>query len=271
MSFQQLEVQLLSGKKIFFASDFHLGAPTHAKSLERERQVVKWLESIRHEAQVICLVGDLFDFWYEHRRVVPKGFVRFLGKLGELTDAGIEVIVFPGNHDMWMTDYLVKELSVKMYRRPLEMVIQSPTSTTRFLVTHGDGLGPGDYSYKVLQKVFESKISRWAFGNLMHPDWALWLGQSWAEHSWKKHAKADLPQFLGEKNEWLIQYAIEQENKKHHDFYVFGHRHIEVYHAIGEGQSHVVILGDWIVYQSYATFDGQHMSMQNFGTPSGSR
>lgn len=307
MLFQQLEVNLLPEKKIYFASDFHLGAPNHAESLKRERRLVNWLESIRHDAQMICLVGDLFDFWYEHKRVVPRGFVRFLGKLGELTDAGIEIIVFPGNHDMWMTDYFQKELNIKTFRKPLEFIVHSLQSavhspqpaelvdagltsvhspqsadsvqpqtinskqqtlnlkpqTVNFLIAHGDGLGPGDYNYKILQKVFESKLARWAFGNLMHPDWALWLGQSWAQYSWKKHDKEELPAFLGEDKEWLLLYAKEEESKKHHDFYVFGHRHIELDQAINR-QSRMLILGDWINYNTYALFDGKTMCLQNY-------
>jgi UDP-2,3-diacylglucosamine hydrolase len=306
MSFQQLEVTLLADKKIYFASDFHLGAPNHAESLKRERRLVRWLESIRHNAQMICLVGDLFDFWYEHKRVVPRGFVRFLGKLGELTDAGIEIIAFPGNHDMWMTDYFEKELNIKTYRKPLELLVHSPQSTVHsrqftvgspqftasssqatvnskpqtvnskqettinpeqetvaFLIAHGDGLGPGDYNYKILKKVFESKLARWAFGNLLHPDWALWLGQSWALHSWKKHEKEGQPQYLGADKEWLVQYAKAEEAKKAHDFYIFGHRHIELDLAITP-QSRVLILGDWIVYNTYAEFDGQTMVLKSY-------
>ncbi|MEI7581077.1 UDP-2,3-diacylglucosamine diphosphatase [Runella sp.] len=280
MSFQQLEVTLLPEKKIYFASDFHLGAPNHTESLKRERRLVRWLESIRHDAQMICLVGDLFDFWYEHKRVVPRGFVRFLGKLGELTDAGIEIIVFPGNHDMWMTDYFEKELNIKTFRRPLEFTVhssqskvyslqftenpeQSTTQTINILIAHGDGLGPGDYNYKLLQKVFESKLARWAFGNLMHPDWALWLGQSWAQHSWKKHDKEAQPVFLGEDKEWLLLYAKEEESKKHRDFYIFGHRHIEFDQAVNS-ESRMLILGDWINYNTFAVFDGTAMALKNY-------
>lgn len=280
MSFQQLEVTLLPEKKIYFASDFHLGAPNHTESLKRERRLVHWLESIRHDAQMICLVGDLFDFWYEHKRVVPRGFVRFLGKLGELTDAGIEIKVFPGNHDMWMTDYFEKELNIKTFRRPLEFTVhssrlaggreQSTTQTinpklktVNILIAHGDGLGPGDYNYKLLQKVFESKLARWAFGNLIHPDWALWLGQSWAQHSWKKHDKEGQPVFLGEDREWLLLYAKEEESKKHRDFYIFGHRHIELDQAVNS-KSRMLILGDWINYNTFAVFDGTAMTLTNF-------
>jgi UDP-2,3-diacylglucosamine hydrolase len=294
MSFQQLEVTLLPEKKIYFASDFHLGAPNHTESLKRERRLVRWLESIRHDAQMICLVGDLFDFWYEHKRVVPRGFVRFLGKLGELTDAGIEIIVFPGNHDMWMTDYFEKELNIKTFRRPLELTVKSlqstiyslqssarheqPTiqtvdskpqtlnpksQTINILIAHVDGLGPGDYNYKLLQKVFESKLARWAFGNLMHPDWALWLGQSWARHSWKKHDKEGQPVFLGEDKEWLLLYAKEEDSKKHRDFYIFGHRHIELDQTVNN-KSRMLILGDWINYNTFAVFDGTAMTLTNY-------
>jgi UDP-2,3-diacylglucosamine hydrolase len=287
MSFQQLEITLLPEKKIYFASDFHLGAPNHTESLKRERRLVRWLESIRHDAQLICLVGDLFDFWYEHKRVVPRGFVRFLGKLGELTDAGIEIIVFPGNHDMWMTDYFKKELAIKTFRRPVEFTVhhlestvyssqlavgreQSTTQTVNsklktvnILIAHGDGLGPGDYNYKLLQKVFESKLARWAFGNLVHPDWALWLGQAWAQHSWQKHDKEGQPIFLGEEKEWLLLYAKEQESKKHRDFYIFGHRHIELNHAVNS-KSRMLILGDWINYNTFAMFDGTAMTLKNY-------
>lgn len=274
MSFQQLAVTLLPEKQIYFASDFHLGAPNHTESLKRERKLVSWLEAIRHDAQMICLVGDLFDFWYEHKRVVPRGFVRFMGKLGELTDAGIDILVFPGNHDMWMTDYFEKELNIQTFREPLELVVSGQLSTigsqpfaaqravSTFFITHGDGLGPGDYQYKLLKKIFESNWARWAFGRL-HPNFALWLGQSWAQHSWQKHGKEDLPVFLGEHKEWLVQYAKQQEDIKHHDFYVFGHRHIELDFPINSS-SHVLILGDWINYNTYCVFDGQTMQQRNY-------
>lgn len=254
-------------QKIYFASDFHLGAPNLAESHARERRLVAWLESIREDARLICLVGDIFDFWYEHRRVVPRGFVRLLGKLAELTDAGIEIIAFPGNHDMWMRDYFDTELGIKTFRRPLLMTVCNEnahsTSQTLLHITHGDGLGPGDYAYKLLQRVFESSLSRWAFGYLLHPDWALWLAQKWSMSSWQRHAKGQKPVFLGEGKEWLLLYAKEVEQQQHHDFYIFGHRHIELDWPIGP-QSRILILGDWIDYNTYAVFDGQEMIMRRF-------
>ncbi len=265
MSYPQLEVSLAPHKKIYFASDFHLGAPNHAESLKRERVIVRWLESIRHDAQVICLVGDLFDFWYEHRRVVPRGFVRFMGKLGELSDQGIQILAFPGNHDMWMSGYFEQELNIQTYRHPLELFVKLPDSSekTAFFITHGDGRGPGDNTYKMLQKVFESPLARWSFGNFLHPDWSLWMGQTWASYSWRKNEKGVKPQFLGDDNEWLFLYAREVEQKAHHDYYVFGHRHIELDHPINH-QSRILILGDWIVENTFAEFDGKTMKLGNY-------
>lgn len=265
MSFQVLNVALSPGKKIYFASDFHLGAPSHTDSLVRERRITEWLESVRHDAQLICLVGDLFDFWFEHKRVVPRGFVRFLGKLGELTDAGIQIIAFPGNHDMWMTDYFERELNIKTYRRPVDLIVTSsidPTPTS-FHIAHGDGLGPDDHLYKLLKIVFESRLAIWAFGTLLHPNLALWLGHSWALHSWQKHEKAGQPSYLGEDKEWLVLYAKSQEELLHRNFYVFGHRHIKLDLPIGE-RSRILILGDWIVYNSYAVFDGQAVQLLDY-------
>lgn len=267
MSYPQLKISLAPHRKIYFASDFHLGAPDRAESMVRERRLVRWLESIRHDAQLICLVGDLFDFWYEHRRVVPRGFVRFMGKLGELTDAGIQIIAFPGNHDMWMSGYFEQELNIQTFRQPLKLSVHSASSKgtlpTNFFITHGDGRGPGDHTYKVLQKVFESRVARWSFGNLLHPDWALWLGQTWANHSWRKNEKGVKPDFLGDEKEWLLLYAKEEEKKAHHDYYVFGHRHIELDYPVN-AQSRILILGDWIVDNTYAVFDGKTMKLENY-------
>jgi UDP-2,3-diacylglucosamine hydrolase len=263
----QVEVWLAPHKKIYFASDFHLGAPSHAESLVRERRIVAWLDGIKTDAQVICLVGDLFDFWIEYRRFVPRGFVRLFGKLAELSDAGIQIMVFPGNHDLWMTDYFETELNIKTYRKPLNLSIfttltttQDSAPSTNFYITHGDGLGPGDYSYKFLKQIFESRVAQWAFRNLLHPHWALTLGQAWATHSWQKHAKEDPPSFMGEAREWLLLYAKDIENQTHHDYYVFGHRHILLDMAVND-RSRTLILGDWIAHFSYAVFDGSTMQL----------
>jgi UDP-2,3-diacylglucosamine hydrolase len=261
----RMEVRLAPQKKIYFASDFHLGAPSHADSLARERCIVEWLDSIKTDAQVICLVGDLFDFWIEYRRFVPRGFVRLFGKLAELSDSGIEIIVFSGNHDLWMTDYFETELNIKTYRKPLFLSVNSTKSKTQSIntalyITHGDGLGPGDYSYKFLKQIFENRVAQWVFRNLLHPHWALTLGQAWAAHSWQKHAKEAPPSFMGEAHEWLLLYARDIESQSHHDYYIFGHRHILLDYPINE-RSRTLILGDWIAHFSYAVFDGSSMQL----------
>lgn len=248
---------LTPGKKIYFASDFHLGAPNHAKSLVRERKIIEWLDFIRKDAEIVFLVGDLFDFWFEYNRVVPKGFVRFFGKLAEMTDAGIEIIVFTGNHDMWMRDYMTQEMNIPIFRTPQEYKFNGK----KFFVAHGDGLGPGDYGYKFLKRVFESKFSRFLFGRVLHANFGLLLGNSWASRSWKRHEKeGDNYQFESMEKEILFQYCKEVEGKHHHDYYVFGHRHYTFDEKITEN-SRYINLGDWIYFDTYAVFDGKDVEL----------
>jgi len=152
-------------KKTFFASDFHLGVDARLTSAERERQVVRWLRQIAPEAEAIYLVGDLFEFWFEYKTVIPKGFSRLFGVLAELRDAGIPVYVFTGNHDLWMFGYFEQEFGIKVYRKPIDTIIHGKT----FMIGHGDGLGPGDMGYKRMKKVFTNPFSQWLFGWL-HPD-----------------------------------------------------------------------------------------------------
>ncbi len=254
------EINLLPGKKIYFASDFHLGAPTHEKSLAREKVIIKWLDSIKSDAQIIFLVGDLFDFWFEHRQTVPKGYIRFFGKLAELVDSGIELVVFTGNHDMWMRDYFEKELNTITFRNSQEYLI----NRKRLLVGHGDGLGPGDYGYKFLKKIFENKLFRWLFANLLHPDLSLKLGYLWAGHSWQNHDKEqDVYVFESQEKEILYKYCQEKEIKEHRDFYIFGHRHYNLDLKINNS-SRYINLGDWIKLNSYASFDGEDVRLIDY-------
>lgn len=251
---------LPKGKKIYFASDFHLGAPTHAKSLEREKKIIRWLTSIQHDAEIVFLVGDLFDFWFEYKHVVPKGFVRFFGKLAEMSDAGIKIIVFSGNHDMWMNDYLTKEIGVEMHREPQKYTFNGK----KFYVGHGDGLGPGDYGYKVLKQVFESKLSRFLFGRLLHANLGIFLGIAWASHSWKSHEKEnDVYHFERPEKEILFSYAKEIEATEHHDYYIFGHRHYLLQLPLSATSTYFN-LGDWVFFDSFATFDGETLTLHQF-------
>ncbi|WP_240965837.1 UDP-2,3-diacylglucosamine diphosphatase [Pseudoflavitalea sp. G-6-1-2] len=248
-------MQLPPDKKVYFLSDFHLGAPNAAESLEREKKIVAFLEEIRHKAAVIFIVGDMFDFWYEYRTVVPKGFVRILGKLAELTDAGIPIHFFVGNHDMWMTDYFQKELNIPVYFEPKEFQFNGK----EFLVGHGDGLGPGDYGYKFLKKVFRNPVCRWLFG-ILPP----YIGMGIANYS-SRRSRAVTGQvdekFFGEEGEWLITYCKEELQKKHYDYLVFGHRHLPIDYTLNNGKSRYINLGDWIRYYTYAEFDGKDMHL----------
>lgn len=235
--------------KIYFASDFHLGAPDYESSLIREKRIVGWLDEIRKDAAEIFLVGDLFDFWFEYKRAVPKGFVRLQGKIAEITDSGIPVHVFTGNHDMWIFDYLPKELGVKLYREP----IVREWNGKKFYIGHGDGLGPGDKGYKLLKKVFASPVCQWLFARL-HPNFGIWLADLSSRKS-RSATGSSNEVFLGEENEWLAIYSKEYLKREHIDYFVFGHRHLPIQMKIADNSVYYNI-GEWINYKTYLVFDG---------------
>ncbi len=245
-----------AGKKIYFASDFHLGVPTFEKSLEREKAIVRWLDSIEHDAAEIYLVGDVFDFWFEYKTVVPRGFTRLLGKLASMTDKGIPIHFFTGNHDMWTFDYLEKEIGLIVHREP----ITANLSGKSFMIGHGDGLGPGDHGYKFLKKVFANPLCKWLFARL-HPNFGTGLALYLSRRSRIATGAAD-EHFEGEDKEWLIIYIKEQLQKDHTDYFIFGHRHLPIDHPIG--QSRYINLGDWLKYRTYAVWDGQNLELLTF-------
>ena len=257
-----MTIQLPPNKKIFFASDFHLGVPTPEESLKREKLIVKWLDSIKHEAHSIYLMGDIFDFWFEYRHAIPKGFIRLQGKLAELTDKGIPVIFFTGNHDMWMFDYFTKELNIPIYRGPLELKISSAGNRDqKILIGHGDGLGPGDTSYKILKWFFNSSVCQWLFARI-HPNLGIGIAKIWSRRSRISNIKRE-EKFKGEEGEFLLTYCKELEKTNHHDFYIFGHRHLPLDLKVSEN-SRYINLGEWVHFNTYALYDGTEISLKTF-------
>lgn len=243
------------GKKIYFASDFHLGAPNEAKSLVREKLIVQWLDEVKESAEEIFLVGDIFDFWFEYKHAIPKGFVRLQGKIAELTDAGIPIHIFTGNHDMWIFDYIPKELGVSLFRDNIHREFNGK----KFFIGHGDGLGPGDKGYKFIKKVFASKTCQWLFARL-HPNFGIGLANYLSRTSRAKTGHEDAT-FLGEENEWLAIYCKEQLEKEHFDYFVFGHRHLPLELDLPHNSKYIN-LGDWIQYFTYGEFDGTEMKLK---------
>jgi UDP-2,3-diacylglucosamine hydrolase len=247
---------LESAKKIYFASDFHLGVPTHKASRSREDSIVKWLEMASEDAYKVFLVGDIFDFWFEYKHAIPKGFIRLQGKLAQMVDAGIEVIFFIGNHDMWMFDYFEKEIGVKIYRKEQSFDLMG----THFFIGHGDGLGPGDKGYKFLKKVFANKFCQWCFARL-HPNLGIGMADFWSR---KSRGKEKEPQvFLGEENEWLVTYCKEKCVEVDAKYFVFGHRHLPIDYDLPNGSKYIN-LGDWINHRTYAVFDGETLKQKKW-------
>jgi len=244
--------------KTYFASDVHLGIPDYESSLVRERMFIAWLEQVRKDAACIYLLGDIFDFWFEYKRVVPRGYTRLLGKIAELTDNGIPVHFFTGNHDLWVFDYLPRETGVILHNGPYSCEIGGK----RFYLSHGDGLGPGDGGYKFLKKIFTNKTLQWMFARL-HPNFAIWLASKFSEDSRQLNMGSE---FLGEDNEWLVQYAYEVLEKEHFDYFIFGHRHIPIDITLKNG-ARFIYLGDWITHFTYGVFDGTDFSLHTFNIP----
>ncbi|MFY0654169.1 MAG: UDP-2,3-diacylglucosamine diphosphatase [Cyclobacteriaceae bacterium] len=248
--------ELKDGKKVYFASDFHLGAPNDEESLIRETKIVDWLDSIKSDAQAVFLVGDIFDFWFEYKYSVPKGFIRFLGKVAELSDEGIEFIFYTGNHDMWMYEYFPTHLNVAIIRQPTNWNINGKN----FHIGHGDGLGPGDRTYKILKKVFANSLCQWMF-QWLHPNVGMGIAKAWSRQSRAHTSESDGG--FDEENEWILTYCKEIDPEERSDFYIFGHRHLLIDVAVGESGRYIN-LGEWVTQSNYAVFDGNILELKSF-------
>lgn len=245
----------MPGTKIYFASDFHLGVPDTISSREREDRIVRWLDMIKSDAAEIFLVGDVFDFWFEYKTVIPRGFIRFQGKLAELCDSGIKITFFKGNHDMWMFDYFGKELGIDIISD--ELILER--NGKKFYLHHGDGLGPGDHKYKLLKKIFRSKLCQWLFARL-HPNFGIGLAQRWSMDSRAKNEKLESMEDV--EKEWLYIYSRDLLKQEYYDFLIFGHRHLPL--DLPLGTSRYINLGEWVHFSSYAVFDGESLELKYF-------
>ena len=251
-----------NGLKVYFASDFHLGVEGNLPAIQRERIIVEWLQMAGQDADTIYLVGDLFDFWFEYAKAVPRGHIRFLGTLAQLRDAGVHLEIFTGNHDMWMFDYLENELNLRIHRAP----IRKKLGDFEFFIGHGDGLGPGDLGYKRLKRVFAHPFAQWLFARI-HPNLGVRIAEYWSGTSRAKNQGAE--QYLGPESEWLIQYCENQiKNGDTADFFIFCHRHLTIDFTLSNG-SRYINLGEWMHARSYAVFDGRKLSIKFYKNKEG--
>ena len=252
-------ITLSENKKIFFASDFHLGSPDEASSLVREKKIVRWLTQVAPQAAMIFLVGDIFDFWFEYKQAIPRGFIRFQGKIAELADASIPVVFFTGNHDMWMFDYFTSELGIPVHDAPKVYEINNK----KFFIGHGDGLGPGDTSFKLLRRVFRSQFCQWLFARI-HPNFGIGIAHLWSRSTRirKLAQQQEEDRFKGE-GEWIFQFCQKTEATSHHDFYIFGHRHLPLDMKVAEN-SRYINLGEWFTQYTFAEFDGKDLVLKKF-------
>lgn len=244
------------GKKTFFISDLHLGATALKNNQEREQKVIEWLSSIKDECETLYLLGDIFDFWFEYKQVIPKGHLRFLAKLAEFVDAGIEVHFFIGNHDIWCFDYLPKECGITIHRQNEEISLNGYT----FLIGHGDGLNPNDKGYLFLNRMFKSKLLQFCF-RWIHPDWGITLAHRWSSHSRLSDGKIEADALRHPDKEEIVRYCKQLLEQKHYDFFIFGHRHWPSRIPLNE-QATYINTGDWISHFTYAVFDGTTLELK---------
>lgn len=243
--------------KVYFASDLHLGVPNKAKSLEREKLFVRWLNEIQKDAEAIYLVGDIFDFWFEYKKAIPRGYTRLLGKLSEIADSGTPIYFFTGNHDMWAFDYLKEEVGIKeIYRNPIQIEIKEK----KFFIGHGDGLGPGDKGYKIIKKVFASSLCQWLFARI-HPNLGISIAEQWSKRSRLANGVKD--EVNHGDDEWLTQYCKQKMKTTKVDYFIFGHRHLPLDIDLGN-DARYINLGEWVNYNTYAVFDGETLKLKEF-------
>lgn len=253
----ELVIKVPNHKKIYFVSDQHFGMHGKQSTEQREKVFVQWLSSIQKDACALFLLGDLFDFWFEYKQVVPKGFVRVLGKLAELSDKGIQIYFFIGNHDLWMKDYLKKEIGAVVFSRPQVFKINEK----KLFIAHGDGLGPGDKGYKRLKKLFTNPVAKKLF-YILHPDFAIWLGKTISNKNKYLSGEKD-KNFYGEQ-EWLVQYANKKLENAYYDYFIFGHRHLPLEIQLKNKKSIYINTGDWIDYYTYAIFQEQTIQLERY-------
>ena len=246
-------------KPIYFLSDAHLGSWALEHRRMQERRLVRFLDSIKEKAAAIYLLGDMFDFWFEYKYAVPKGYTRFLGKLSELTDLGVEVHYFTGNHDIWTFGYLEKECGVILHKQAITTELYGKV----FFLAHGDGLGDPDKKFKFVRYLFHNRACQWAFSTI-HPRWGIWFGHTWAKRSRMKHPNGEEPPYMGEDREYLIRYTKQYiQYHSNVDYFIYGHRHVEIDLQLTK-KARVVVLGDWITHFSYVVYDGQHLFLQQY-------
>ena len=264
------EIQIPQGKKAYFASDFHLGFPGHTESRARESHLLTWLDLVEQDGSDLFLLGDLFDFWFEYKEVVPKGFVRFIGRLAHLADQGIHIHLFVGNHDLWMADYFEHEISAHIYREPTLFQFSFVAKSYRLLIGHGDGLGPGDYGYKFLKHIFTNPLAKGLF-KILHPDLGIGLAHFWSNTRKSNTINAGEVPF-NPATDYILAYVrerfqVDYEQGKACDAYVFGHRHHPIEFAL-DGQSTYFNLGDWFSPHFknayYLTIDEKRMEFLHF-------
>ncbi len=250
---KEITISLKNNDKAYFLGDFHFGSPNYKQSKKRELKILSFLNSIESDLKELFLLGDIFDFWYEYKEVVPKGFTRFLGKISQLSDKGINIHLILGNHDMWVLDYFQKELGMNVHHD----IIKIRINNNLLMVGHGDGIGKGDFGYKFLKLIFKNKILRFLY-RCIHPDIGIKLGIFLSNR--KKIGTKD---YSISNNERIYNYCKQIESNSHHDYYIFGHSHQSIERKINNNSKYINV-GDWIKNSNYLVVKNEQIKLKSF-------
>ena len=246
----------MKGKKVYFLSDVHLGLDARHTAFERESLLIKWLQEISKDCHTLYLVGDIFDYWFEYKHVIPNRFIRFLAALSAIRDRGIPVYLFSGNHDMWMFSWFTEEMGIPVMKAPVVHHISGKS----FYIGHGDGLGSGDTGYKIIKSIFSNPICQWIF-RWLHPDIGIPIMKHFSKMS--RHSSNDQATFEVSR-ERLVNFCEKKLQEETFDYFIFGHRHLPIDHLLSNQRSRYINLGDWLHHYSYAVFDGETISIEYF-------
>lgn len=253
---EEINLTLPDGKKVYFISDLHLGAPVFKDQKERECRLVRWLEEIRPDCGILFLLGDIFDFWFEYKRAVPKGYIRFLAKICEFTDQGVPVHFFTGNHDIWAFDYLPQECGVILHTRNQIFNINGKS----FFIGHGDALNPQDKGYMFLYRTFHNRFLQRCF-RWIHPDLGILLAHKWSSHSRMSNGQIEADPFQGEEKEEIVRFCKQVLQIRHFDYFIFGHRHQPMSLPLGHNSIYINT-GDWVTHFTFAVYNGHHVEVK---------
>lgn len=245
---------MITHRAAYFLADTHLSGDGAADSRRSERRVCRWLEETASQGPELWLLGDILDYWYEYRTVVPRGHVRLFGALAALADAGVRIHYIVGNHDIWLRDYLRDEIGLEV----LDGIVERDILGTPMVLAHGDGLGPQRRGFKTIRSVFRNPVAQWLYSGI-HPRWTVPFARRWSRYS-RRTGDTPPSEVPADIISWAQDYC--QTHRPQPRYFVMGHIHRELRQRVPGTDAEVVVLGDCLEGIHYGVFDGREFSLE---------